>query len=262
MLITMSISSAPSRREASVSATLALVVVAPSGKPETTHTFTGEPFNSAATAFAQNGFTQTLANSNWSASAQTCRTSSLVASGFRMVWSIRRAIDRSKFMREGWKQPERLPYHTNRKSQSEVSALPRRSLNTKALGGHQAASCAVQKAQRLAPIVISLRHSGHFFVVGSAGGSFGGRGASGLPRQHHHVINGDRDDNEGNDGIHKVAQQKLAAVDGELNGREIGLARDCRDHRRKKVFCECSDDAAECRADHHAYGKINNVAAQ
>ena len=42
MLITMSISSAPSRNAASVSATFAAVLVAPSGKPTTVQTFTGE----------------------------------------------------------------------------------------------------------------------------------------------------------------------------------------------------------------------------
>ena len=46
---------------------------------------------------------------------------------------------------------------------------------------HQAAGRAlVQKAQRFAWIGISLRHSGHFFVVGSAGGSLREREMSAL----------------------------------------------------------------------------------
>ena len=61
------------------------VVVAPNGNPATVHTLTGESGNSAWTNLVQNGFTQTLANSNFAASAHTCRTSSRVASGLRIV---------------------------------------------------------------------------------------------------------------------------------------------------------------------------------
>src|SRR6185312_13626621 len=86
---------------ARASAVLALALVAPSGKPATVQTFTGEPRNSAATSGVQNGLTQTLANSKRNASAHTLFTSALVASGFRMVWSIRRAMERSKFMNLG-----------------------------------------------------------------------------------------------------------------------------------------------------------------
>ena len=43
----MSISCAPARSALAVSATLASVLVAPSGKPTTVHTFTGDPASSA-----------------------------------------------------------------------------------------------------------------------------------------------------------------------------------------------------------------------
>ena len=48
MFCTMSISCAPTRRAASVSATFASVEVAPSGNPTTVQTFTGDPASSAS----------------------------------------------------------------------------------------------------------------------------------------------------------------------------------------------------------------------
>ncbi len=53
MLITISISVAPTRTATAVSATLASVLVAPSGKPTTVQTFTAEPANSARTRGTQ-----------------------------------------------------------------------------------------------------------------------------------------------------------------------------------------------------------------
>ena len=81
----MSISCAPARTAACVSATLASVLVAPSGKPTTVHTFTGDPASSAFTSGTQYGFTHTLAKWYWRASRQTLTTSARVASGLRMV---------------------------------------------------------------------------------------------------------------------------------------------------------------------------------
>ena len=81
----MSISCAPARSAAAVSATFASVLVAPSGKPTTVQTFTGEPASSAATSGTQYGLTHTLAKRYWRASRQTLSTSLRVASGLRMV---------------------------------------------------------------------------------------------------------------------------------------------------------------------------------
>ena len=81
----MSISCAPARRAPAVSATLASVLVAPSGKPTTVQTLTGEPASSARTSGTQYGLTQTLAKLYWRASRQTLTTSARVASGLRMV---------------------------------------------------------------------------------------------------------------------------------------------------------------------------------
>src|SRR4051794_37962956 len=99
MLMTMSISCAPARTAAAVSATFASVLVAPSGNPTTVHTFTGEPFNSAFTSGTQYGFTQTLAKLYWRASRQIFTTSARVASGLRIVWSMSDAIDGSILVR-------------------------------------------------------------------------------------------------------------------------------------------------------------------
>src|ERR1051325_1075758 len=84
-LITMSISSAPARTAAAASATLASVLVAPSGNPTTVQTLTGEPESSARTSGTQYGLTQTLAKLYWRASRQILRTSARVASALRMV---------------------------------------------------------------------------------------------------------------------------------------------------------------------------------
>src|SRR5918999_4897605 len=48
----------------------------------------------------------------------------------------------------------------------------------RALRGQAAATCAVQNAQRLAAIGISLRHSGHWCVSSATGGSVRNRDSS------------------------------------------------------------------------------------
>src|ERR1700682_3373859 len=96
--MTISISWAPTRTATSVSAILLSVVVAPSGKPTTVHTFTGEPANSAATSGTQYGFTHTLANLYLRGSWQIFTTSAWGASGLRRVWSMRLAMAESIFV--------------------------------------------------------------------------------------------------------------------------------------------------------------------
>ena len=61
MFCTMSISCAPTRRAASVSATFATVSVAPNGNPTTVQIFTGDPASSAATSGTQYELMHTLA---------------------------------------------------------------------------------------------------------------------------------------------------------------------------------------------------------
>ena len=85
MFSTMSISDAPSRMAAVVSAALISMVLAPNGNPTTAHTFVAQPANSSATKRTQQGFTQTLAKPYWRASAHTLRMSDSVASGFSKV---------------------------------------------------------------------------------------------------------------------------------------------------------------------------------
>ena len=85
MLITMSISSAPSAIATPVSKDFTSVALAPKGKPTTVHTLTLDPASSTAAAGTQNGFTHTLAKPYCRASAHNLRMSATVASGFKRV---------------------------------------------------------------------------------------------------------------------------------------------------------------------------------
>src|ERR1019366_3450960 len=84
----------------------------------------------------------------------------------------------------------------------------------------------------------------------------------GVHREHHEVINGGGDEQEGDDGVDEIADGELAAVDSELNGGEVGLTDQGRDERGQEVFGESGDDAAEGRTDDDADGKIDDVAAK
>ena len=84
-LITMSTSVAPSRMHRRVSKALTWVVVAPSGKPMTVHTFTGLPSSSCRHSDTQPGFTHTDAKLNLRASAHSFSKSGFTASGLSRV---------------------------------------------------------------------------------------------------------------------------------------------------------------------------------
>ena len=88
MLMTMSISRAPSRMARRASAALISGSVAPSGKPTTVQVSTGVPRRASLTVLVQQAFTQMERNRNLRASAHSASTCSRVASGFRIVWSM------------------------------------------------------------------------------------------------------------------------------------------------------------------------------
>ena len=71
-----------------VSNTLASVVIAPNGKPTTTQSFTSEPAKAALAVGIQHGLIQTDAKSFATASSHNLIIWSLVALGFKIVWSI------------------------------------------------------------------------------------------------------------------------------------------------------------------------------
>ena len=88
MLITMSISVAPSKIARRVSYCLTSAVVAPSGNPTTEQTPTPVPRSRAAASATQAGFTHTVAKWNSAASRHSFSISARVASGLSSVWSI------------------------------------------------------------------------------------------------------------------------------------------------------------------------------
>ena len=88
MLITMSISRAPSAMACRVSAALASVAIAPRGKPTTQIGLTGLPSSMRATRRIQVEFTHTLAKRYFRASSQTRTMSARVAVGLSSVWSM------------------------------------------------------------------------------------------------------------------------------------------------------------------------------
>ena len=88
MLMTMSISRAPSKSARRVSYCLTSGVVAPSGNPTTEQTFTADPCRSRAQLATQVGFTHTLAKWYSAASRHNFSTSLREASGLSSVWSI------------------------------------------------------------------------------------------------------------------------------------------------------------------------------
>src|SRR6185437_8587815 len=88
----MSSSSAPSATASDASATLVAVRLAPSGKPTTVTTRTGDAWRTSRQSGTQTGFTHTATKPKWRASAHRRSMSDRVASAFRSVWSIRSAI--------------------------------------------------------------------------------------------------------------------------------------------------------------------------
>ena len=85
MLITMSISSAPSRIASRASYAFALVVAAPSGKPTTATVMTPLPRSSSLQSRTLAEFTHTDAKPYVRASSHSVTTSSRVASGLSSV---------------------------------------------------------------------------------------------------------------------------------------------------------------------------------
>ncbi len=82
----------------------------------------------------------------------------------------------------------------------------------------------VQWAQRRASMGISLRHSGHFLVLGCTGLSPSlHAGQQGVHGQHDGEVNRGGNNHKGDQGIDEIADQKLAAANRETDGREIGL---------------------------------------
>ncbi len=88
MLMTMSISRAPSSRARRVSNSFVSVIESPCGKPTTVPTTTFEPARSPVAEATSAGLTQTDHVPYRSASSQPARTSSSVSSGRRSEWSI------------------------------------------------------------------------------------------------------------------------------------------------------------------------------
>src|SRR5207249_11848521 len=88
MLITISISRAPSAIASRASYAFTRAIVAPSGNPTTAHTPTPLPSRRRAASLTHVGLTQTLANVKSSASRHRISMSCRVASGLRRVWSI------------------------------------------------------------------------------------------------------------------------------------------------------------------------------
>ncbi len=88
MLMTMSISRAPSRIARRASKALISVGVAPNGKPTTEATPTSVSRRSSAARRTQVGLTQTAAKRYSAASAQSRSMSATTASGRRSVWSM------------------------------------------------------------------------------------------------------------------------------------------------------------------------------
>ncbi len=88
MLMTMSISRAPSRRARRVSKALTSAGVAPKGKPTTEATATSVPRRRSAQRRTQVGFTQTEAKRCSMASSHSLSISAAVASGRSRVWSM------------------------------------------------------------------------------------------------------------------------------------------------------------------------------
>src|SRR5581483_4789893 len=65
-----------------------------------------------------------------------------------------------------------------------------------------------------------------------------------------------------NCGIDEVTDRKIAAVNGEANGGEVGLAHQRGYKRSEKIFSEGSNHASESSPDNDAYGKVNHIAAK
>ncbi len=91
MLMTMSISRAPSRIARRASMALTSLVAAPNGKPMTDATATSVPRRLSAARRTQVGLMQTAAKRCSAASAQSLSMSAAEASGLRSVWSMKRA---------------------------------------------------------------------------------------------------------------------------------------------------------------------------
>lgn len=83
---------ATSSKIKAAAAAFILELVAPKGKPTTVQTSTPEPAKSLAAKGTCTGFTHTEANLYSFASPQSFSTSCLVATAFKMVWSIIDAI--------------------------------------------------------------------------------------------------------------------------------------------------------------------------
>ena len=81
-------------------------------------------------------------------------------------------------------------------------------------------------------------------------------------RQHDKEIDRRRYQQERNNGIDKVANQELAAVDREFDRRKIRCPDDSRDQRRQQIFHECGNDGAEGDPHDDRDGKIKDVTAQ
>ena len=88
MLMTMSISRAPSRIARRASVALTSVVLAPKGKPMTEATATSVPRRFSAARRTHVGLMQTAAKRCSAASAHRRSISAAVASGRRSVWSM------------------------------------------------------------------------------------------------------------------------------------------------------------------------------
>ena len=88
MLMTMSISRAPSRMARRASSALTSLVAAPNGKPMTEATTTSVPRRLSAARRTQVGLMQTAAKRYSAASAQSRSMSAAEASGRRSVWSM------------------------------------------------------------------------------------------------------------------------------------------------------------------------------
>jgi hypothetical protein len=85
MLITMSNSLAPNRKQSTASASFAVPVVAPSGNPITVPTSTGDPCTRLTACATFAGFTITEQKPYWTASAHSFATCARVASAFNRV---------------------------------------------------------------------------------------------------------------------------------------------------------------------------------